>query len=131
MAPRRILFDTQLLIWAAEARPELPRGARDLLLDAEVAPVVSAASIWEIAIKSALGRADFNIDADALSSGLRDSDYEALPIDPRHAAAVSQLPFPGPKSHRDPFKCPLLTDSVEKGHGACAESDVPTGRERF
>ena len=126
VARRRILFDTQLLIWAAQARPELSAPARALLLDPEVTPIFSAASIWEVAIKSALGRADFAIDADGLVAGLRDAGYEALSIDPRHAAAVSRLPSPGPDGHRDPFDRLLLAQAREEGIAlATADGTLP------
>ncbi len=100
---RRILFDTQLLIWAAENRSDLPDDARALLLDAQVEPLFSAASIWEVAIKSALGRADFPVDPAALAQGLAGAGYVELAVQARHGAAVRALPCPGPDGHKDPF----------------------------
>ncbi len=58
----RLLLDTHLLLWAAARSERLPREARELLEDDDNEVYYSAASIWEIAIKSALGRKDFRID---------------------------------------------------------------------
>lgn len=126
MAARRILFDTQLLIWAAGAHPELSAAARTLLLDPEITPVFSVASIWEVTIKSALGRPDFTIDAAALDAGLRGAGYETLPIEARHALAVARLPSPGPGGHRDPFDRLLLAQAREEGIAlATADRTLP------
>ena len=110
-----VLLDTQLLIWAAEDSADLPAAVRALLLDADVDPAFSAASIWEVAIKSALGREDFRIDATLLARGLRSAGYAELQIDARHAAAVGALPFPGPGGHRDPFDRLLLAQARMEG----------------
>lgn len=126
MTQRRILFDTQLLIWASEDRPELPEQARDLLLDDDVVPMFSAGSIWEVAIKSALGRADFQVDPVALASGLNGAGYIEIPIDARHAAAVRTLPSPGPGGHKDPFDRLLVAQArVEAVELATCDAALP------
>lgn len=123
-APRRVLFNTQLLVWSAEDDACLPRRARALLLDPAVAPVFSAASIWEVAIKAALGREDFAVDAGALARGLREAGYEELPVTARHAAALRALPYPGPEGHKDPFDRLLLAQARHEGI-ALATTDGP------
>ena len=126
MTRRRILFDTQLLIWASENRPELPEQARNLLLDDNVVPMFSAASIWEVAIKSALGRPDFQVDPVALAKGLAGAGYIELPISARHAAAVRTLPSPGPGGHKDPFDRLLVAQAwVETVGLATCDAALP------
>ena len=71
----------------------------------------SAASIWEVAIKSALGRPDFRADPHLLRRGLLDNGYEELAITSAHAAAVSQLPH----LHRDPFDRILVVQATAEG----------------
>jgi len=66
----RLLLDTHLLLWAAASSERLPREARELLEDDDNEVYYSAASIWEIAIKSALGRKDFRIDLTQLLATL-------------------------------------------------------------
>lgn len=58
----RLLLDTHFFLWAAASSKRLPREARELLEDDDNEVCYSAASIWEIAIKSSLGRKDFRID---------------------------------------------------------------------
>ena len=58
----KCLLDTHLLLWAATDSPKLPIPMRREILDERNDLIFSAASIWEIAIKSSLGRSDFLID---------------------------------------------------------------------
>ncbi|WP_424934540.1 type II toxin-antitoxin system VapC family toxin [Amaricoccus macauensis] len=107
----KLLYDTHLLLWAAGFPGRLPARARETLEDPEVQPVFSAASIWEIAIKQALGRADFRAEPQELRRGLLENDYEELAIDGRHAAAVGGLP----SIHGDPFDRMLIAQAQVEG----------------
>ena len=69
--------------------------------------VFSAASLWEIAIKSALGRSDFRVDGARLRQACLAAGYVELPITGIHALAVRDLP----PLHRDPFDRILLAQS--------------------
>ncbi len=93
------LLDTQLVLWAAAASPRLPEIARSRLADPNSAFMFSAAVIWEVAITSTMGRADFAADARLLRRGLLDNGAAELEITSEHAAAVADLP----PLHRDPF----------------------------
>jgi PIN domain nuclease of toxin-antitoxin system len=73
--------------------------------------IFSAASIWEIAIKGALGRADFMHDAATLRLGLLASGYIELPVTGLHGAAVAGLPL----LHRDPFDRILVVQAMIEG----------------
>ena len=95
----KLLLDTHLLLWAAAQPERLPPAARKLIDDAGNEPLFSPASLWEVAIKSGLGREDFRVDARILRRGLIDNGYGELPILGAHAAAVTDLP----PIHRDPF----------------------------
>jgi len=61
--------------------------------------LVSAATVWEIAIKHALARTDMPISGAEALDWFRLAGYDLLPISPEHAAAVERLP----NHHRDPF----------------------------
>lgn len=88
----RLLLDTQLLLWAAAEPKRLARDIRDLLESFDNEPFFSAANIWEIAAKAALGRPDFRIEARAFRRALLDNGYSELPITSRHAVALMDLP---------------------------------------
>jgi len=89
----------------------LPSKARKLLGDPRNEPVFSSASLWEIAIKSGLGRDDFQVDARLLRRGLLDNGYSELPITSEHAVAIDGLP----PIHKDPFDRLLVAQSMVEG----------------
>ncbi|OGA47733.1 MAG: twitching motility protein PilT [Betaproteobacteria bacterium RIFCSPLOWO2_12_FULL_62_58] len=104
----RLLLDTHLLLWAAASSKRLPGEARTLVEDAANEVFFSAASIWEIAIKSSLGRTDFRIDLAALQSALPRMGLTELPVSAAHAIGVTKLP----PIHRDPFDRLLIAQSI-------------------
>ena len=95
----KLLLDTQLLLWAAGQPERLSAAARKLLNDPRNELLFSAASIWEIAIKTTLGREDFRVEPRVLRRGLLDNGYAELPITGQHAVSIDGLP----PLHRDPF----------------------------
>ncbi len=107
----KLLLDTHVLIWAAGLPERLSDEARELIEDTHNELCFSAASIWEVAIKSALGRRDFAIDARLLRRGLLDNDYKELPVASEHAAAIDGLP----PIHKDPFDRLLIAQSMIEG----------------
>ncbi len=107
----RILFDTHVLLWAAGAPDRLPSDARALIENPTTELVFSAASLWEIVIKTRLKRADFNVDPHLLRRRLIENDYEELSISGAHALAVDFLPV----IHRDPFDRILIAQAQVEG----------------
>ena len=107
----KLLLDTQLLLWAAVSPAKLPLTARKLLKDPQNELIFSAASLWEVAIKSDLGREDFQVDPSVLRRGLLDHGYQELAISSAHAVAVKGLP----PIHKDPFDRILVAQSMVEG----------------
>lgn len=107
----KLLLDTHLLLWAAGVPDKLSNKARQLLQDPQNTLIFSAASIWEVAIKRNLGRADFNVDARLLRRGLLDNGYEELKIGSEHAVYVDSLP----NVHKDPFDRILIAQASVEG----------------
>jgi PIN domain nuclease of toxin-antitoxin system len=107
----KLLLDAQLLLWAASEPERLPAAARRMIEDPRNQPVFSAASLWEVAIKSGLGRADFRADARLLRRGLLDNGYDELAIAGEHAVAIGNLP----PIHKDPFDRMLVAQSAIEG----------------
>ena len=100
----RVLLDTHLLLWALSAPARLPAPARRLIQDADV--YVSAASIWEISIKAALGK--LRADPTEVLAALEPAGFLSLPIAGEHAARVASLP----QVHRDPFDRLLIAQAL-------------------
>jgi len=107
----KLLLDTHLLLWAANEPKRLPKTARALIENLENEVLFSAASLWEIVIKSSLGRQDFRVDARVLRRGLLDNGYTELPITSEHAVNVDQLP----PTHKDPFDRILVAQAAVEG----------------
>ena len=100
----RLLLDTHVFLWAVTGSRELKPTARAYLSAAD-AVYVSAASIWEIAIKSRLGKIEG--DPEALAELIEPSGFIELAVSARHAAAVARLPL----HHSDPFDRLLLAQA--------------------
>jgi PIN domain nuclease of toxin-antitoxin system len=104
----RVLVDTHCWLWAL-ARPEaLNTKAAALLSDGETEVVFSAASVWEIAIKSTLGKLRVStIDSDSLFDIIDRQPVTRLPILHSHARHVTSLP----PHHGDPFDRLLIAQA--------------------
>jgi PIN domain nuclease of toxin-antitoxin system len=107
----KLLLDTHVLLWAAGSPAQLPPAARAMLDDPDNELLFSAASLWEIAIKRGLGRADFQVDARVLRRGLLDNGYLELPITSEHAVFIDSLPA----IHKDPFDRILIAQATVEG----------------
>lgn len=107
----KYLLDTNLLLWALSRATKLSTAAESLIADADNELYFSAASIWEISVKSSLGRDDFQVDSTLFRRGLLDNDYRELPISSEHAATVAILP----PIHKDPFDRLLIAQAIVEG----------------
>jgi PIN domain nuclease of toxin-antitoxin system len=107
----KLLLDTQLLLWAAGQPERLSPAAKKLLNDPRNEPLFSAASIWEITIKTTLGRDDFRVEPRLLRRGLLDNGYAELPVTSEHAVSIDVLP----PLHKDPFDRLLLAQALTEG----------------
>lgn len=107
----KLLIDTHLLLWAAEGFERLPTRAQTLMSVPENELFFSAASLWEIVIKSSLNREDFKVDPRLLRRGLLDNGYSELPVLSEHAVAVGCLP----PIHKDPFDRLLIAQAIVEG----------------
>lgn len=104
----RLLLDTYLLLWALADPDRLGTALRDLIEDPENEVLFSAASIWEIAIKAGLGRADFTVRPEEVTRGAILAGFAELPVRAEAAAQVTDLP----PHHRDPFDRLLVAQAM-------------------
>ena len=107
----KLLLDTQLLLWAAGQPDRLSPSTRRRLDDPENELIFSAASIWEITIKSSLGRENFRVEPRVLRRALLDNGYTELAITGEHAVNVDTLP----PLHKDPFDRLLIAQALVEG----------------
>lgn len=100
----RLLLDTHVLIWALDDSPRLATSARNLLQDPENEHWVSAASIWEIAIKASIRKLTLSRPLREIEKGIQAAGFHVLDVTIRHAAAVPDVKL----IHSDPFDRLLL-----------------------
>jgi PIN domain nuclease of toxin-antitoxin system len=105
----RLLLDTHILLWWVMADRRLSKTLAATLASQENDIAVSAASIWEIAIKRALGRIE--IDLDELFSSMTADGFTELPLRFGHALKLESLP----RHHEDPFDRILIAQSIVEG----------------
>lgn len=103
----RALLDTQLFLWYVADSPRLTVKARAAIRAADEV-YVSAASIWEAAIKASIGKLE--VSPDDLHAGIEASGFVELPIRAIHASAVASLP----PHHRDPFDRILIAQAIRE-----------------
>jgi PIN domain nuclease of toxin-antitoxin system len=101
----RLLLDTHILLWWLGDDSSLPGRARDLIAETDNEVFVSPMSLWEIAIKSRLGR--LRGDPGLVLQAATASGFRPLSFTLEHAAEVARLP----DHHRDPFDRGLIAQA--------------------
>lgn len=104
----RYLLDTNVLIWALSATERLDAATRALLQSPDNEVAFSAVSIWEIAIKTRLGRTDFQIRPEVAIREAQDIGFTELPLVALVACRVADLPL----HHGDPFDRLLIAQAM-------------------
>lgn len=105
-----VLLDTHVALWAITDSPRLSARAREILTAPRNGIWVSTASLWEIAIKHALGRGSMPVAASEALAYFRQAGYQLLPIEAEHAVAVGELPA----HHQDPFDRLLVAQALSE-----------------
>lgn len=107
----RLLLDTHVALWAITDSPRLTQPVRSLIADEANTVFVSAASLWEIAIKFGLARGgpkDMPLSAAQALTYFEAAGFVMLPVTAQHAVAVGNLP----PLHSDPFDRILVAQAM-------------------
>lgn len=108
----RLLLDTQIFLWFLADESRIPEEAREAIGSRRNSVLVSAASVWEIAIKASIGRLGIaRADVLRLPRLIDTAGFDELPVLARHAAAVTAPPM----HHRDPFDRLLVAQARTEG----------------
>lgn len=114
-----VLLDTHVLLWWLAADDRLPRDMADLIATPSTDVYVSAATAWEMSIKSALGKLAV---PDELADVLAGQGFVELPISVDDALAAGRLP----RHHDDPFDRMLIAQAMRRGlHLLSVDSRFP------
>jgi PIN domain nuclease of toxin-antitoxin system len=102
------LLDTHTFLWFINDDPALSATAKALIENPDNAIHLSVASVWEMAIKTSLGKLEMPSPfADFIDEQLRENSITLLDIRTTHAGGVVRLPF----HHRDPFDRLIIAQS--------------------
>jgi PIN domain nuclease of toxin-antitoxin system len=108
----RLLVDSQSVIWAVDDPTRLSPAATTALQDPANELFVSAATVWEVAIKTALGKLTLSSSyRDWMNQAIADLGLSVLPVTVDYAAAQAALPL----HHRDPFDRLLIAQAMTEG----------------
>lgn len=102
------MLDTHIALWAITDSPRLPKQAFELISNPKNTIWVSVATIWEIAIKFALGRGDMPVSSQDALHYFQQSGYKILAIEAEHVIAAGALPI----HHQDPFDRVLIGQAL-------------------
>ena len=104
----RLLLDTNAFLYFINNDSALSKKAKSLL-ESEINLVISAASVWEIAIKFSIGKLTLpDSFGNFIPSQIQQNDIEILPVTLPHLEKVSVLPF----HHKDPFDRLIIAQSM-------------------
>ncbi len=110
-----LLVDSHVLLWAAIDDPRLKGVVRAAFVDPENLLLVSAATLWEIGIKHALGKLPLPVSArDFFAREIATRGYVVLDVKRAHAERAAELPYVD-RDHRDPFDRMLVAQALVEG----------------
>jgi PIN domain nuclease of toxin-antitoxin system len=116
-----LLLDTHALIWFINGDDLLPDNVQDAIKDIRNKCFLSIASLWEIAIKTSLGKLELKSDFNKVADFLSANDIDILPITFEHLQKLLNLKY----HHRDPF------DRIIIAQGMAEKLTVLTKDETF
>ncbi len=105
-----VLLDTHTLLWLVSDPSRLAAAALEVLSKPTTSVSVTAASAWEIGIKTRLGRFDGDILLSTWSEVLADMNTVELPIESADAILAARLPW----EHRDPFDRVIVAQALRR-----------------
>ena len=107
----RVLLDTHALVWWLEAKENLSRKAKEIIKDSETVVFVSAASGWELAIKTQLGKFQSAELVKSLEKEIEKEGFIELPVSMKQALLAAGLA----SAHKDPFDRLLIAQAQVEG----------------
>ena len=104
------LLDTHTFLWFLEGSDQLSNKVKGEIKDIKNSCFISIASLWEIAIKSSLGKLNLKFPFENLTSYLTTNAIEILPVTFDHIKELKNLDF----HHRDPFDRLIIAQAIKE-----------------
>jgi PIN domain nuclease of toxin-antitoxin system len=114
----RLLLDTVAFIWALESPERIPRKARAALEKSDAVLEISAISLSEIAIKSAIGK--LSLFEQDVRAGIADLRLRVLPYTAVHALRLFSLPL----HHTDPFDRQIIAQALAEDISVITSDEI-------
>ena len=102
------LIDTHVFLWFVSQSKELSPTAKTLIEDGQNEIFISIASLWEILIKTAIGKLNINGSYESVIDDVNDNAMQILPMNFAHTVEQNRLPF----YHRDPFDRIIVSQAI-------------------
>jgi PIN domain nuclease of toxin-antitoxin system len=104
----RILLDTHAFLWFYSGDERLSSTGKAFIDDPTNECFLSIASVWEMGIKTSIGKLELRVDFAGLAKFMATNRIELLPISFEHIQQLQHLPF----HHRDPFDRLLIAQAL-------------------
>ena len=104
----KYLIDTHTFLWFNEGSSELSIKAKNLIADKTNEIFISIASLWEISIKTAIGKLEIVGEYELIIEDVTDNEIEILSINFAHTVVQNRLPL----HHRDPFDRMIISQAI-------------------
>jgi len=109
-----LLLDTHILLWAIGKTGELSEKVKYEIRNPDNTILVSAVSLWEIALKHSLGKLSVNFDIQEIPGYCEKMQFELIPLDP--VEALKSIQLPEKTKHKDPFDRMLIYQCIANGY---------------
>ncbi len=104
----KYLLDTHTFLWFNEGSTELSKKAKEIIIDSDNQLFISIASLWEISIKTAIGKLEIDGDYELILEDVVENNIIILPVNFAHTVCQNKLAF----YHRDPFDRIIAAQSI-------------------
>jgi len=108
MSAKNLLIDTQSFIWFVENDPQMSVSVRSIMEDEKNNLFISIASLWEIVIKSSLGKLTLKKEVTDIISNVTKNGFSILQIKPQHLITLHKLEY----HHKDPFDRIIISQAI-------------------
>ncbi|MDZ7934445.1 MAG: type II toxin-antitoxin system VapC family toxin [Emticicia sp.] len=115
-----LLLDTHTFLWFSSGSDEIPKRIIDLIENANNKSFVSLASLWEISIKTSLGKLQIKNDFDKILNDIEDNKLHLLPISFSHIVTQNKLPL----IHRDPFDRLIISQGISENINIISRDEI-------
>lgn len=106
-----LIIDTQAFIWFITAAPEISKTAKAAIMQPDNTLYISIASLWEIAIKTKLGKLNINnAPYTSLMEDISENGFQILGINFNHTSQTTLLDL----YHRDPFDRIIIAQAISE-----------------